>query len=117
MKYIFQNPSQVAEKIKKLHPYFQGFLKRQRMKAYIDRLCESLKSICIGSPIKKAGTKRRLSDILSEETSSDDEPWQRRRHLSDTEDDDVPSTSQLIYGEVERTLSTSLKKISKSKNK
>ena len=58
--------------------------------------CESLKSICIGSPIKKASTKRRLSDILSEETAcSDGEPPQERRHLSDTEDDDVRSTSQL----------------------
>ena len=116
LKYIFQNPSQVAEKMKKSHPCFQEFLIKQTTEAYIDGLCESLKSVCIGSPVKKPGKKRRLSDILSQETSSDDEP-PRRRHLSDTEDDDVPSTSHLSYGEVERTSSSLSKKISKKKKK
>ena len=82
-------------------------MRKRTTEAYIDGLCESLKSICIGSPVKKADGKRTLSNIMSEEmASSDDEPPippQRRRLLSDIEDDNVPSTSQPIYNEVERS--------------
>lgn len=74
-----------------------------------------LKSICIGSPVKNTSVKCRLSDILSEEIqTSDEEPPVQQRRLSDTEDKDVQSTSQLNYGEVERT-STSLIKENKKK--
>ena len=104
-------------KIKKLHPCFQDFLRKQTREAYIDGLCESLKSICIGLLIEETSTKCRPSDILSEETaSSDDEPPQSQCHFSNMEDDDVSSTSQPSYGEVERT-STSLLKRNSKKNR
>ena len=116
-KYIFQKPSQVVNKIKKLHPCFQDFLRKQTREAYIDGLCESLKSTGIGLLIEETSTKCRLSDILSEETaSSDDEPPQSRCHFSNMEDNDVSSTSQSSYGEVERT-STSLLKRNSKKNR
>ena len=74
----------------------------------------TLKSICIGSPVKKPSAKRRLLDIISDEVAtSDDEPPQRRRHLSDTEDDDVLSTSQLSYGEVKEHRHLYLKRAKK----
>lgn len=69
LKYIFQNTSQVVEKMKKSHPCFQEFLRKKTREAYVDGLCESLKSICIASPMKKPGAKRRLSDIMSESAS------------------------------------------------
>ena len=69
LKYIFQNTSQVVGKMKKSHPCFQEFLRKKTTEAYVDGLCESLKSICIGSPVKKPSAKRRLSDIMSESAS------------------------------------------------
>ena len=120
-KIYFQNPSQVVEKIKTSHPCFQDFLRKRTTEADIDGLCESLKSICIGSSVKKAAGKRRLPDILSEEiASSDDELLitpQRRRLLSDIEGDLVPSTFQPIYDEVERSSSLLFKKANKKKKK
>ena len=99
----------------KSNPCFQEFLRKKNTEAYIDGPCESLKSICIGSPVKNTSVKCRLSDILSEEIqTSDEEPPVQQRRLSDTEDKDVQSTSQLNYGEVERT-STSLIKENKKK--
>ena len=99
----------------KSYPCFQEFLRKKNTEAYIDGPCESLKSICIGSPVKNTSVKCRLSDILSEEIqTSDEEPPVQQRRLSDTEDKDVQSTSQLNYGEVERT-STSLIKENKKK--
>ena len=42
---------------------------------YIDGLCKSLQSVCIGSPVKFPRPKRRLSEILDfeDETESDTE--------------------------------------------
>ena len=83
---------------------------------YIDGLCESMRSICIGFPKTQISAKHRLSDILSEEGSSDDKLLQtHRNYLSDTENDNVPSTSRLSYKKVQGTSSSS--KISKKKKK
>ena len=43
LKYIFQNLSEVAEKMKKTHPSFQEFLREKTTDAYIDGLCKSMK--------------------------------------------------------------------------
>ena len=36
LKFIFQNPIEVAEKMKTLHPFSQNFLQKRTMEAYID---------------------------------------------------------------------------------
>ena len=106
LKFIFQNPIEVAEKMKTLHPFSQDFLQQRTMEAYIDGLCELLKSTFIGLAVKKSTGKQKLFDILSlERSSSDDKQYvqPQRRHQVPDKDDDVRSTSHTVYDEVERS--------------
>ena len=123
LKFIFQSLNDVAERMKKLHPFFKDFLTKRTTEAYIDGLCQSLKSICIGSAhVKKSTENCKLSHILSMEplSSSDDDgpPSQCRRLVTDDEDDEIPSASQIrLSDEDERSPSppTYLKNTTKRK--
>ena len=71
--------------------------------AYIDGLCASLQSICIDSPVVRSAEKRRLSEMLVHESSSDEEiPTKKPRVTfeSESEDDALPGTSIMSVAEV-----------------
>ena len=55
------------------HPFFKEFVAEPSTETYIDGLCKSLQSVCIGSPVRLPRPKRRLSEILDfeNETESD----------------------------------------------
>ena len=120
LKFIFQNPIEVAKKTMTSHPFFHDFLEKRTMEAYIDGLCESPRSIRIRSSLTKSTGKHILSDILSLETSSSDDKQYGQpqcRCLVSDEDDDVTSGSHTVFDEVERSPSAILKKANKKKTK
>ena len=104
LKHVFQNPKEAADHLIN-HP-FQEIWSRPSTEAYIDGLCKSLQSVSIGSPVRLSTAKRRLSEILDEETVSDETgsdtgrtppPMKKSRVMwhSDSEEDALPSTSQI----------------------
>ena len=87
-------------------PLFQEIWCWPSAEAYIDRLCKSLQSVSIGSPVRLSTAKRRLSEILDEETANDETgsetgrtppPLKKSRVMwnSDSEEDALPNTSQI----------------------
>ena len=90
------------------HPFFHNFSKKRTMEAYIDGLCESLRSICICSSLTKSTGK-----------CIDDKQYVQPqcRCLVSDEDDDVTSASHAVFDEVERSPSAILKKANKKKTK
>ena len=103
LKHVFQKPNEAADQLIN-HPFFREFVTRPSTETYIDGLCESLQSVCIGSPVKLPSAKRRLSEILDQETSDEETasdtsapPIKKSRVIwhSESEEDDLPSTSQI----------------------
>ena len=86
-------------------------------------MCESLQSISICSPVKQPNVKHRLSDKLSEEEESSEAEssvtWKRPRVIcqEDSEDDDLPETSQTSVAEPLERLLSSKKKSNKKEKK
>ena len=80
LKHVLENPNEAAENLKN-HP-FTKFVSRPSTDSYIDGLCSSLESICIGSPVKQPIEKRRLSEILQEENSSDEGNASKRSRMA-----------------------------------
>lgn len=101
LKHVFQYPKEAADHLIN-HPFFKEFVAKPSTETYIDGLCESLRSVCIGSPVRLPKAKRRLSDMLDtdDETESDTEttaPSIKRSRViwhSETEEDALASTSQ-----------------------
>lgn len=99
---FFENPSD-AEKHLKSHLSIKNLLSRPSSEAYIDGLCDSLKSICIWSPVKGPTTKRRLSDMLLDKSKSSSEQ-ERTKNIkqsrvawdSDTADDPLSGIQQCL---------------------
>ena len=115
-RHVFQNPSEAAKDLEN-HPFFKKFVARQSSEAYIEGLCDSLQSLCIGWPVERPNVKLRLSEMLSE-SSSDEEDTPVMKKISwtsDLEGDCLPATSILSVYVAER--SSSSKKKSKKKNK
>ena len=92
---------------------FQEIWCRPSTEAYIDGLYKSLQSVSIGSPVRLSIAKRRLSKILDEETVSDETgsetgrtppPMKKSRVMwhSDSEEDALPSTSQIASSSKKR---------------
>ena len=103
LKHVFQNPKEAADHLIN-HPFFKEFVARPSTETYIDGLCESLQSICIGSPVRLPSAKRRLSEILDQETSDEETasdtsapPIKKSRVIwhSESEEDALPTTSQI----------------------
>ena len=100
--FFFENPSD-AEKHLKSHLSIKNLLSRPSSEAYIDGLCDSLKSICIRSPVKGPTTKRRLSDMLLDKSKSSSEQ-ERTKNIkqsrvawdSDTADDALSGIQQCL---------------------
>ena len=122
-KHVFENPNEAADHLKS-HPFFKKFVSRTSAESYIDGLCDSLQSICIGSPIKRPTAKHRLSDMLLEEqqSSSEDERTasSKRNGIaleSDTEDDALPGTSTMTLEEILDRASSNKKKGNTRKRK
>ena len=123
LKQIFENPNEVADHLKS-HPFFKKFVSRPSVESYIDGLCDSFQSICIGPPVRRPTAKHRLSDMLLDEQqrSSEDERTASRRHNrialeSDTEDDALPGTSTMTLEEVLDRASSNKKKVNIRKQK
>ena len=119
LKHVFQNPDEAAKHLND-HPFFKKFVARPSTETYIEGLCDSLQSLCIGSPVKRSSVKRRLIDILTEEESSEEEVVEapaKRQGIwnSDSEDDALPATSTLSVAVAQR--SSSSKKKSKKQKK
>ena len=72
LKLVVQNPDEAAKHLKN-HPFFKKFVARLSRETYIEGLCNSLQSLCIGLPIKQSSVKCRLSKVLSEECTRDEE--------------------------------------------
>ena len=74
LKHVFQYPKEAADHLIN-HPFFKEFVAKPSTETYINELCESLQSVCIGSPVRLPRAKRRLSEILDieDETESDTE--------------------------------------------
>lgn len=116
---MFQKSNDAVEYFNN-HPFFKKFVAMPSTETYIEGLCNSLQSLCIGSPVKQHSVKRRLSEILTEETSSDEETvyTSAKRRVSwdsESEDDDLAATSTMSVEVAER--SSSPKKKSKKKQK
>ena len=112
LRHVFENPKEAAEYLKS-HPFFKEFVSRPSTDAYMDGLCASLQSICIGSPVVWSAEKHRLSEMLMDESSSDEEiPTKKPRVTfeSESEDDALPGTSTMSVAEVARRASSSKKK-------
>ena len=123
LKQIFENPNEVADHLKS-HPFFKKFVSRPSVESYIDGLCDSLQSICIGPPIRQPTAKHRLSDMLLDEqqrSSEDERTASRRRNRialeSDTENDALPGTSTMTLEEVLDRASSNKKKSKHNKAK
>ena len=71
MKHVFQNLNEAADHLIN-HPFFKKFVAKPSTETYVNRLCEALESVCIGSPAKLPSAKRRLSEILDRETIADE---------------------------------------------
>ena len=114
LKHVFQNPDEEAKHLKD-NPFFKKFVARPSTEAYIEGLCNSLQSLCIGSPVKRPSVKRRLMDMVS--NSSDDEddaPVSTKISWNtESEDDALSATSILPIDVAER--SSSSKKSKKQK--
>ena len=112
LRHVFENPNEAAEYLKS-HTFFKEFVSRPSTDAYVDGLCNSLQSICIGSPVIRSTENRRLSEMLMDESSSDNEiPGKKSRvtFQSESEDDALPGTSAMSVAEVVRRASSSKKK-------
>ena len=72
LKHVFQNPDQ-TEKHLKNHPFLKKLVARPSTEAYIEGLCNSLQSLYIGSPGQKPSIKRRLTDMLTNNSDDEDE--------------------------------------------
>ena len=102
LKHVFQYPNEAADHLVN-HPFFKEFVAEPSTETYIDGLCKSLQSVCIGSPVRLPRPKRRLSEILDfkDDTESDTEttipPTKKSRVTwhSKSEEDALPSTSQM----------------------
>ena len=102
LKHVFQYPKEAADHLMN-HPFFKEFVAKPSTETYIDRLCESLQSVCIGSPVSFPKAKRRLSEMLDTEddTETDTETTtlsikrSRVTWHSESEEDASPSTSQI----------------------
>ena len=70
--HVFENPNEAAEYLKS-HPFFNEFASTLSTDAYVDGLCNSLQSISIGSSVIRSTEKCRLSEMLMDKSSSDDE--------------------------------------------
>ena len=123
LKHVFENPKEAAEYLKS-HNFFKQFISRWSTDAYIDGLCDSLQSICIGSPVKQSTAKRRLSAILlaEEQSSSEDEgraniKRSRVAWESETENDALPGTSAMTVDEILNKASSKKKKRQKKAKK
>ena len=68
----FPESHKAAEYLKS-HPFFKEFVSRPSTDAYVDGLCKSVQSISIGSPVIRSSEKLRLSEMLMDESSSEDE--------------------------------------------
>ena len=97
LKHVLENPNKAADNLKN-HPFFKKFVSRPSADAYIDGLCSSLESICIGSPVKQPSEKCRLSEILLEENSSDEGNARKRSRTAwDTSSEDSAPDIAAIY--------------------
>ena len=72
LKHVFQNPDEEAKHLQD-NPFFKKFVARPSTEAYIEGLCNSLQSLCIGSPVKRPSVKRRLMDMVSDSSDDKDE--------------------------------------------
>ena len=72
LKHVFQNPEEAAKHLKD-NPFFKKFVARPSTEVYIEGLCNSLQSLCIGSPVKRPSVKRRLMDMVSDSSDDKDE--------------------------------------------
>ena len=116
LRHVFENPKEAVEYLKS-HPFFKEFVIRPSTDAYINGLCDSLQSVCIGSPVKRSSEERRLSNMLLDESSTDEEPREetpRKRSRvtwsSESEDDALPGPSSMTVAEVMGKASSSKKK-------
>ena len=116
LRHVFENPKEAVEYLKS-HPFFKEFVIRPSTDAYINGLCDSLQSTCIGSPVKRSSEKRRLSNMLLDESSTDEEPREetpckrsRVTWSSESEDDALPGPSSMTVAEVMGKASSSKKK-------
>ena len=114
LKHVFQNPDQAARHLKD-NPFFKKFVARPSTEAYIEGLCNSLQSLCIGSPVKRPSVKRRLLDMVSDSSDDeDDAPVSTKVSWNtESEDDALSATSILPIDVAER--SSSSKKSKKQK--
>ena len=64
------------------------------MKSNKEGLCNSLKSLCIGSTVKQPSVKCRLSNMLTDSSDEEEAPVVTRRVSlnSESEDDALPAT-------------------------
>ena len=95
LKHVFKYPDEAAKHLKN-HPFFKKFVGSPTTEAYIEGLCDSLQSLCIGSPVQRPTVKRRLSEMLLDESSSDEDDtpvFRKSRYNIESEDDGLPGTS------------------------
>ena len=69
LRHAFDNPQDAAKHLKS-HPFFKEFVARSSTETYIEGLCNSMKSLCIGLPVKWPSLKRGLTDMLSDSSTT-----------------------------------------------
>ena len=115
LKHVFQNPDQAARHLKD-NPFFKKFVARPSTEAYIEGLCNSLQSLCIGSPVKRPSVKRRLLDMVSDSSDDeDDAPVSTKVSWNTESEDDALSATSILPIDVAERSSSSKKKSKKQK--
>lgn len=85
---MLENPNEATENLQN-QPFFKKFVSKPITDTNIDGLCSSLKCIC---------EKRRLSEILPEDNSSDEENVSKRSRTAwDTSSEESAPESPALY--------------------
>ena len=88
LKHVLENPNEATENLQN-QPFFKKFVSKPITDTNIDGLCSSLKCIC---------EKRRLSEILPEDNSSDEENVSKRSRTAwDTSSEESAPESPALY--------------------
>ena len=103
LKHVFQNPDKAAN-----HLFFRKFVARPYTETYREGLCNSLQSLCIGSPVQRASVKHWLIDMLLDSSDNeDDAPVSSKVSWnSESEDDGLSATPILSVDVPERSSSS-----------
>ena len=96
LKHVLEDPNEAEEKLQ--NDPIKKFASRLSTDAYIDGWCSSLESNCIGCSVKQPSGKRKLSEILLEENSSNEQNASKRSRTKwDTSSEESATDTPAIY--------------------